>query len=296
MNKKTLIIVILAAVCFTAMFPCTGNSAEVQYPMTVSQVNKVFLDLEAKYPSLIEHDVIWNFSTGSKPLYIFKIGNLDGKKVMFDGACHGNEISATGVLIEYAKWLLTSGDMTAKYILSVDLTIIIPVVNVDGYPYSRKNANGVDLNRNFAWNWNASASTGGGVSDNPNSSFYRGLYPASEKETRNYVTVFAKYRPSQYMNCHSLGSYQMWYTPKIAGSVLTQEKEIYLKYRAFSVTMNQSYAGIYSDGGTGNYPGCAYWTYGIKSWSGEITSRTVPYSELPLTKWLQWFVTLSLSA
>ncbi len=110
------------------------------------------------------------------------------------------------------------------------------------------------------------------------------------------MTVFAKYRPIQYMNCHTLGAYEMWYTPKTTGSMLAQEKAIYSRYKSFSVTMKQSYAGITSDLGTGNYPGSAYWTYGIKSWSGEISQSNVPYSELPLAKWLPWFVTLSLSA
>lgn len=68
-------------------------------------------------------------------------------------------------LLEYLRW-------------NVEL-VFIPLVNPHGFISSRQNANGVDLNRNFSVGWNLA-----GGSTDPESPYFKGTSPASEKETQ----------------------------------------------------------------------------------------------------------------
>ncbi|MEM2738677.1 MAG: M14 family zinc carboxypeptidase, partial [Candidatus Bathyarchaeia archaeon] len=62
------------------------------------------------------------------------------------------------------------------------------------------NANGVDLNRNFATGWQYAGST------DPTSEYYRGPAPLSEPESQTLVQVFKTWKPSFYINLHRGGS------------------------------------------------------------------------------------------
>jgi len=257
-----------------------------------------FLSLEALYPSLVSHEVFGK-SVQGRDLYVFRIGNPNGGKVMFDGACHGNERLTSEVLYFYAEWLLTSSEPAAKDILKRNWTIIVPIVNMDGFPTVRKNANGVDLNRNFDWNWDGEATTGGGVSDDPNSPVYRGPYPLSEPETRAYKELWRKYMPKHYLNMHTGAPQQIWYvrwpTQKDKEYVLG----VYDKYKALAQQMGQPVYPISEDGGTGNFNSTPYHQLGIYGWSCELypqVGANPPYSEVPsvLQQWLPFFITLSM--
>jgi hypothetical protein len=83
-----------------------------------------------------------------------------------------------------------------KKVLDENEIIFIPVVNPDGYiftrvyRYWRKNRNqvtGVDINRNFPYRWG-----GPGASTNPLQDDYRGTGPASELETQAITQYFTK--------------------------------------------------------------------------------------------------------
>jgi len=92
------------------------------------------------------------------------------------------------VMYHYAKWLLESPESAAKRILESNLTVIVPVVNVDKYSNSRKNVNGVDLNRNFAYGWHASA--------DPTRYDYGGPSPESEPETKALARFLERLKPA----------------------------------------------------------------------------------------------------
>lgn len=94
---------------------------------------------------------------------------------------------------------------------------IMPVMNPDGYEYSRKvnrlwrknrsaskrsQCLGVDLNRNFDIGWN-----GYGSSNNPCSDTYRGTKAASELETQAVVEFLSKRKHNleSYLTFHSYG-------------------------------------------------------------------------------------------
>jgi protein MpaA len=76
--------------------------------------------------------------------------------------------------------------------------IIVPLVNPDGFALrKRRNARGVDLNRNFPTrNWQPGS---------PRSRMYGGPSPASEPETRAVMRIIARYRPDRIVTIHSIG-------------------------------------------------------------------------------------------
>lgn len=99
---------------------------------------------------------------------------------------------------------------------------IMPVMNPDGYEYSRrvnrlwrKNRSptqrsrcvGVDLNRNFNINWR-----GHGSSTNPCSDIFRGISANSEPETEAVVKFLTKrqYKLKSYLTFHSYGQFMVY--------------------------------------------------------------------------------------
>lgn len=78
-------------------------------------------------------------------------GNLTNyrlPKVKLVGQIHGNEFHARNVLMHLIEYLCLQSE-SHSVVFSTD-TYVIPSLNIDGdYLGTRKNANGVDLNRNF---------------------------------------------------------------------------------------------------------------------------------------------------
>jgi protein MpaA len=75
--------------------------------------------------------------------------------------------------------------------------VVIPVVNPDGYERRRRrNANRVDINRNFPTeNWSPTS---------PRSRMFGGSTPAGEPETRAVIGAVERYRPSFVISIHSI--------------------------------------------------------------------------------------------
>ena len=73
--------------------------------------------------------------------------------VFFNGAQHGNEITNPAVLAYMAEYLLSryGSDPTVTALVDDVEWLLLPIVNADGYVSgNRYNANGVDLNRDWA--------------------------------------------------------------------------------------------------------------------------------------------------
>ncbi|MEC9283733.1 MAG: M14 family zinc carboxypeptidase [Bdellovibrionota bacterium] len=100
----------------------------------------------------------------------FRFGNSAGKKVLLLGGVHGDEIEGIAV----------ANALISKYIEQDDLNLelsIVPSFNPDGtLSGNRKNANGVDLNRNLpSKDW---------TSDVANERYYPGTSAGSESENK----------------------------------------------------------------------------------------------------------------
>jgi len=79
--------------------------------------------------------------------------------------------------------------------------VVVPVVNPDGYSRRRrKNARGVDLNRNFpTGNWTALPAR---------SRFHGGTRPAAEPETRAVLSLIESVAPGEIISVHSINRHR----------------------------------------------------------------------------------------
>jgi len=125
---------------------------------TRSELIGEFLSLENQHPTRMSHEIIGQTVEG-RNLYLFKIGNPHGGRVLYS-ATHGNELCGPEIYLLYAKWLLENQEPgVSDRILKRNYTLIVPHIDLDRYKStrtnqgSRKNANGVDLNRNFPASW-----------------------------------------------------------------------------------------------------------------------------------------------
>ncbi len=114
------------------------------------------------------------------------------RTVMVLGGFHGDEPKSVFVAARLVD-LLSETKPTG-----LATWIVVPVVNPDGYMRrKRRNARGVDINRNFPTrNW---------VPSSPRSRMYGGPSPASEPETRVVIRLLEKYRPDRIVTIHSIG-------------------------------------------------------------------------------------------
>jgi predicted deacylase len=133
----------------------------------------------------------------NRDMWMFQIGNNPLCKIHYDASIHGNEPVVAETLGRLMIWLITSEDEYATKYRKYCTCYMMPIVNMDKYRVQRKNANNVDLNRNFPYNW-----TSGGSTD-PASYQYRGTAPASEPETQNIIKFWNDYKPHVYINLHT---------------------------------------------------------------------------------------------
>ena len=118
--------------------------------------------------------VIGHSVTG-RPIVAWHLGETHKPKVVLIAGMHGNEPAPTAILRT-----LRDG----RSVHGIDLWVV-PAYNPDGLARgTRRNAHGVDLNRNYPYHW--APLTG---------SYYSGPEPASEPETRAMMRFLAKVRP-----------------------------------------------------------------------------------------------------
>ena len=125
------------------------------------------------------------------------------------GLIHGGE-SGPELIIPAIEYLLKH----ERKLLRKRAVVAIPAVNIDsrermvrGVPwYIRKNAAGVDLNRNYPVQWDRVHKGYGLVTTDPQSGTYRGARPASEPETRAVMKALSEHTPEVVFSMHCLAS------------------------------------------------------------------------------------------
>jgi hypothetical protein len=142
-------------------------------------------------------------SVQGRDIYLFEAGNPNTPTLFLDSQMHGNEDHAHEVLLLCAYWLLNgaaTGDATAQRIMEKNRIIFMPIVDTDLSDrramgtFGRVNANGVNINRNFAHNFRLQGS---------GTDAYSGPSAASEPETQTVRSVFKTYKPRVYVNLHT---------------------------------------------------------------------------------------------
>lgn len=198
---------------YSQMLEKLQNMAK-QYPslVTLEDVGDTFLKAQGK-----NNHEIWSISITNK--------QLRGQKptVMYTAGVHARELAPVELTMKLAE------ELTSKYGKDQQITdlvnnreiIILPMVNVDGRvmveqgnTWQRKNANGVDVNRNFDSHWNyqglnvPSSWTNGLTS--PSSETYSGKAPASEPETQAVQGMYTRKKINMSMDIHAYGEMFFW--------------------------------------------------------------------------------------
>ena len=123
-------------------------------------------------------------SVQGRPITAEQVGDPTGSRVAVTvGVIHGDERAGLGI-VRAVKRLARARPET----LAGTQLWAIASVNPDGQrAHARKNAHGVDLNRNFPFRWKGDVSHSSG--------YYPGPGPASEPETRAVMTFAERVRP-----------------------------------------------------------------------------------------------------
>ena len=121
-------------------------------------------------------------SAKGRPIVAWHLGESRKPKVVLIAGMHGNEPAPTAILRT-----LRDG----RSVHGIDLWVV-PSYNPDGLARgTRRNARGVDLNRNYPYQW--APLTG---------SYYSGPAPASEPETRAMMRFLRKVKPDWILSFH----------------------------------------------------------------------------------------------
>ncbi|WP_161597044.1 M14 family metallopeptidase [Dyadobacter flavalbus] len=174
--------------------------------------------LKNAYPDYIQVQQI-GFTANRRSITAIKAGQAE-KCIALIGAVHAGEAGPELIMYVLKKLLEKHKDLLKK--VSV---IAIPSANPDmrdklafGNPwYIRRNANLVDINRNFPTDWEKTEQNYGYSTDDPQGYTYRGQYPASESETTAIMNYIKQTKPAALFSFHFLAS--------IAGGTLLGSKD-----------------------------------------------------------------------
>lgn len=133
-------------------------------------------------PAVVESRVIGH-SVEGRAIRAYRVGDpASSTKAVAMATLHGDEPAPRRILAD-----LRDG----RKVRGIDLWLI-PVVNPDGLArHTRKNAHGVDLNRNYPYRWR-----------DLDGSYESGAHAASEPETRALMSFFAEVRPRRVVSFH----------------------------------------------------------------------------------------------
>lgn len=115
-------------------------------------------------------------SNASRNLYRYTAGSGTAT-VLLNGGIHGNEKIGMAAALRWFQWFASGSDVLAGQLRRALRVIYVPCANPGSFRSQRKNANGVDINRNFPFYWDLFSVT------DPSSNFYKGTAASSEPET-----------------------------------------------------------------------------------------------------------------
>ncbi len=172
------------------------------YDKIVSEINGICRDFPEVRAEQVGKTVL------GKPLYALYAGN-EKNRIACVGTMHSGE-SGPEILLSALRNILTD----APELLEGTGIAVLPTVSADMRekmvegvpPYIRKNAAGVDLNRNFDALWEIHDESYGLSSFDPTSPTYHGPTPASEPEVQAAISVMEKANPKAVFSYHHLCS------------------------------------------------------------------------------------------
>jgi murein peptide amidase A len=138
--------------------------------------------------SMLNKNFIFGHTTQNVPIPAYHFGTR-GHRILIIGGVHGDEVEG----VQATHGLL--GHFLNSFYYNLQITLV-PCLNIDGlHSLQRKNARGVDLNRNLPtidWNPNYTKE-----------SYYPGLVANSEPENQALVKFILENRPQFILSMHS---------------------------------------------------------------------------------------------
>ena len=249
----------------------------------------------AKYPNIMTEKFSIGQTYEGREMYVVKISdnpniNEEEPEVFYNSLIHSREPAAMMALMYYMYYLLENygSDPEVTYLVNNRQIYFLPVFNVDGYEYNRRNhpsgggiwrknrhlnsdgTYGVDLNRNYGYKWGHDDIASSPI---PSSDIYRGTAPFSEPETNNVRNFIKQHNFKTALNYHTLGNLVIlpWgYTAEeVPDSIL------YREYGADMTQYNKYTWGIYDEIIYSVNGGADDWMYGEQSEKNKIFSVTV---------------------
>lgn len=129
-------------------------------------------------------------SVENRPIFFYERGEVDST-ILILGGTHGDEPVTSQVVARFAEVISRLSPDSLKYKI-----VIIPVLNPDGLAKrQRKNARGVDINRNFPTrDWKSEAAR---------ERYHPGPFPASEPETKIVLDLLVRHNPRIIISVHA---------------------------------------------------------------------------------------------
>lgn len=152
-------------------------------PGTAQAAHRDAVDPPARTGAAAFESRVIGHTVKGRPIRAWHLGDpASSVKAVFVGTIHGNEASPARILEDLRDGAPVTG---------ADIWVV-PYLNRDGYArHTRKNARGVDLNRNFPVRWIRQHGT-----------YDSGRRPASEPETRAMMRFLRAVRPSYVVGFH----------------------------------------------------------------------------------------------
>ena len=206
----------------------TSGTAPTGWP-GVEEIEQRIFNLERRHPDICRVFSIGKSAFRKRDIWALQISDNPGQEedepsVLFTGGMHAREPLGMLACLELAERLVDGygrKPFVTDWIRETQI-YVVPLVNPDGYdyilrerlpfPWWRKNladndhdgkfdphVDGVDLNRNFAFNWAL------GGDGRPSSWFYRGPRPFSEPEVQALRDLALSIRPVAGISFHSHG-------------------------------------------------------------------------------------------
>ena len=193
---------------------------------TYSSLMSELMQLTASYPDLVSNETIGT-TWENRSIVALRItmpgGSGTKKNVLYMGLHHASEWMSLEVVMYLVHYFLANAKVTPEIraILESANVWFIPLVNPDGYEYSRihdslwrKNRRdngdgtfGVDLNRNYGYQWNTGGFAMDGSLVTTSSIEYPGPGPFSEPETQAIRDFVLAHPPVFSISYHTAGEW-----------------------------------------------------------------------------------------
>lgn len=129
---------------------------------------------------------VYSYDAGDGPVNVLLIGGV-----------HGAEILGQYAAMRWFEQFVSSNEVSCRQLRHAYRVTWIPTLNPSAYRSGRKNANGVDINRNFDLFWDRFSET------DPESTSYKGPSAASEPETQMVASLLASGSYHVLLDCHN---------------------------------------------------------------------------------------------